>query len=149
MFWLPLPLLGFPVWMVLTAQGWSLIYQFWLHTELVGRLGPLEAVMNTPSHHRVHHGKNIPYLDRNHAGIFIIWDRLFGTFAPEQEHVRYGLTKDITSFNPVIIGTHELVAITRDVVRAPTLAAKLGYLFAPPGWSHDGTSKTARELQRT
>jgi sterol desaturase/sphingolipid hydroxylase (fatty acid hydroxylase superfamily) len=147
-FWLPLPLIGFPVWMVLTAQAWSLIYQFWLHTELVGRLGPLEAVMNTPSHHRVHHGKNIAYLDKNHAGIFIIWDKLFGTFAPEVEPVRYGLTKDIRSFNPAVIGTHEIVAIAHDVARAPTLHARLGYLFAPPGWSHDGSSKTARELQR-
>ena len=91
-FWAPLPLLGFPVWMVLLAQSWSLLYQFWIHTEAVDRLGPLEWFMNTPSHHRVHHAKNAGYLDKNHGGIFILWDRLFGTFAPETEPVVYGLT---------------------------------------------------------
>jgi sterol desaturase/sphingolipid hydroxylase (fatty acid hydroxylase superfamily) len=146
-FWAPLALVGFPPWMILTAQAWSLIYQFWLHTEAVDRLGPLEYFMNTPSHHRVHHGKNVPYLDRNHGGILIIWDRLFGTFAPEAERVVYGLTKDITSFNPLVIGFHEFGSIGRDVARAPGIKAKLGYLLAPPGWSHDGSSETARQLQ--
>ena len=83
-FWAPLALLGFPPWMILTAQAWSLLYQFWLHTEAIDRLGPLEWILNTPSHHRVHHGKNVPYLDKNHGGILIIWDRLFGTFAREE-----------------------------------------------------------------
>jgi sterol desaturase/sphingolipid hydroxylase (fatty acid hydroxylase superfamily) len=147
-FWAPLPLLGFPPWMILTAQAWSLLYQFWLHTEAIDRLGVLEEVMNTPSHHRVHHGKNVPYLDKNHGGIFIIWDRLFGTFAREEVAVVYGLTKDIESFNPLVIGFHEFGAIGRDVARAPTIAAKLGYIFAPPGWSHDGSTKTATQLQR-
>jgi sterol desaturase/sphingolipid hydroxylase (fatty acid hydroxylase superfamily) len=146
-FWTPLPLLGFPPWMVLTAQAWSLLYQFWLHTESIDRLGPLELVMNTPSHHRVHHGKNVAYLDRNHAGIFIIWDKLFGTFEPEREKVVYGLTKDITTFHPLRIGFHELAAIGRDVRRAPTTRARLGYLLAPPGWSHDGSTHTARQLR--
>jgi sterol desaturase/sphingolipid hydroxylase (fatty acid hydroxylase superfamily) len=147
-FWMPLPLLGFAPWMVLTAQAWSLIYQFWLHTEAVDRIGPLEWVLNTPSHHRVHHGKNVAYLDKNHGGILIIWDRLFGTFAPEREPVVYGLTTDITTYNPLRIGFHEVAALGRDVARAPTLRAKLGYLFAPPGWSPDGSTKTARQLQR-
>jgi sterol desaturase/sphingolipid hydroxylase (fatty acid hydroxylase superfamily) len=147
-FWAPLPLIGFPPWMVLTAQAWSLFYQFWIHTEAIDRLGPLEWFMNTPSHHRVHHGKNVPYLDKNHGGVFIIWDRLFGTFAPEIERVVYGLTKDIQTFNPLRIGFHEFAAIGRDVVRAPGLGAKLGYLLAPPGWSHDGSSLTATQLQR-
>ena len=146
-FWTPLALVGFPPWMVLTAQAWSLLYQFWLHTEAVGRLGPLEWVMNTPSHHRVHHGKNVRYLDRNHAGIFIIWDRMFGTFELETEKVIYGLTKDIHTFNPLRIGFHEVAAIARDVARAPTLGAKLGYVFAPPGWSHDGSTQTATQLR--
>jgi sterol desaturase/sphingolipid hydroxylase (fatty acid hydroxylase superfamily) len=147
-FWAPLPLLGFPVWMILTAQAWSLVYQFWLHTEVVDRLGPLEWFMNTPSHHRVHHGKNVAYLDKNHGGIFIIWDRLFGTFAPEVEPVNYGLTKDIESFHLAHITFHEVGALRRDVARAPGLAAKLGYLLAPPGWSHDGSTQTATQLQR-
>jgi sterol desaturase/sphingolipid hydroxylase (fatty acid hydroxylase superfamily) len=147
-FWAPLALVGFPPWMILTAQAWSLLYQFWLHTEAIDRLGPLEWFMNTPSHHRVHHGKNVAYLDKNHGGIFIIWDRLFGTFAREDEKVRYGLTKDIETFNPLRIGFHEFAAIGRDVARAPTLAAKLGYALAPPGWSHDGSTQTATQLQR-
>lgn len=149
LFWAPLPLLGFRPEAVLLAQGWSLLYQFWLHTEAVDRLGPLEWFLNTPSHHRVHHGKNLPYLDKNHGGILIIWDRLFGTFAPETEHVVYGLTKDIQTRNPLRIGFHEFAAIGRDVARAPGLAAKLGYLFAPPGWSHDGSTQTATQLQRS
>jgi sterol desaturase/sphingolipid hydroxylase (fatty acid hydroxylase superfamily) len=147
LFWTPLCLLGYPPWMVLTAQAWSLLYQFWIHTESIDRLGPLEWIMNTPSHHRVHHGKNVRYLDRNHAGIFIIWDRLFGTFEPEGERVVYGLTKDIATYNPLRIGFHEVAAIARDVRHAPTLRAKLGYVLAPPGWSHDGSTRTARELQ--
>lgn len=147
MFWWALPLVGYPPWMVLTAQAWSLLYQFWLHTEAIDRLGPLEWVMNTPSHHRVHHGKNVRYLDRNHAGIFIIWDRMFGTFEAEAEPVVYGLTKDINTFNPMRIALHEVAAIARDVARAPDLHAKLAYMFAPPGWSHDGSSQTAGELR--
>jgi sterol desaturase/sphingolipid hydroxylase (fatty acid hydroxylase superfamily) len=147
-FWAPLALLGYPPWMILTAQAWSLLYQFWLHTEAIDRLGPLEWFLNTPSHHRVHHGKQLQYLDRNHGGIFIVYDRLYGTFEPEGERVVYGLTKDIDSFNPAVIAFHELAAIARDLDRAPTLRAKLGYALAPPGWSHDGSTLTARQLQR-
>ena len=147
-FWAPLALLGYPPWMILTAQAWSLLYQFWLHTESIDRIGPLEWILNSPSHHRVHHGKNVRYLDRNHGGIFIVWDRLFGTFEVESEPVIYGLTKDIKTFNLIQIGFHEVAAIARDVRRAPGLRAKLGYMFAPPGWSHDGSTQTARELQK-
>jgi sterol desaturase/sphingolipid hydroxylase (fatty acid hydroxylase superfamily) len=146
-FWAPLLLVGFPPWMVMTAQAWSLLYQFWLHTEAIDRLGPLEWFMNTPSHHRVHHGTNVEYLDRNHGGIFIVWDRLFGTFEREQARVRYGLTTDVGTFHPLRIAVHEIAAIARDVARAPTLRAKLGYVLAPPGWSHDGSSRTARDLR--
>ncbi|MBX3162259.1 MAG: sterol desaturase family protein [Deltaproteobacteria bacterium] len=147
-FWAPLPLLGFPPWMVLTAQAWSLLYQFGLHTEAVDRLGPLEWIFNTPSHHRVHHGKNVLYLDKNHGGILIVWDRLFGTFAREDERVVYGLTTDLHTFHPLRIGFHEIAAIARDVARAPSVSAALGYVLAPPGWSHDGSTKTATQLQR-
>jgi alkylglycerol monooxygenase len=114
-FWLPLPLLGFHPLMVLSAQGISLLYQFWIHTQTVTRLGPLEWVMNTPSHHRVHHGSNPQYLDRNYGGIFIVWDRLFGTFEPEREPVRYGLVKNIDSFNPLKIAFHEWLDMVREV----------------------------------
>jgi sterol desaturase/sphingolipid hydroxylase (fatty acid hydroxylase superfamily) len=147
LFWVPLALVGFPPVMILTAQAWSLLYQFWIHTEAVDRLGPLEWIMNTPSHHRVHHGANLEYLDRNHAGIFILWDRWFGTYARETDRVVYGLTKNVRTFNLARVGFHDVVAMVADVQRAPTLRAKLGYIFAPPGWSHDGSSQTARELR--
>jgi sterol desaturase/sphingolipid hydroxylase (fatty acid hydroxylase superfamily) len=151
-FWLPLALVGFPPAMILTAEAISLIYQFWIHTEAVRRLPqPLEWLLNTPSHHRVHHGKNVRYLDRNHGGVLIIWDRLFGTFAAEDERdpVRYGLTHDITSFNPLWIAVHDFAAIGSDLRRAPSLSARLGYLFAPPGWSPDGSSLTASQLRKS
>jgi sterol desaturase/sphingolipid hydroxylase (fatty acid hydroxylase superfamily) len=146
-FWMPLVLVGFSPAMVMTAQAWSLLYQFGLHTEAIRSLGPLEAVFNTPSHHRVHHGTNVQYLDRNHAGIFIIWDKLFGTFEPERAKVVYGLTTNIDTYNPVRVAFHEWRALGRDVIRARTFRDKLGYLLRPPGWSPDGSTRTARELQ--
>jgi sterol desaturase/sphingolipid hydroxylase (fatty acid hydroxylase superfamily) len=134
-FWLWMPLVGFPVWMVLLAQSWSLIYQFWIHTERVRRLPrPLEAILNTPSHHRVHHGSNEVYLDRNYGGILIIWDRLFRSFEPEGERVRYGLTKNIRTFNPVRVAFHEYVAMWHDFRLARGLRDKLGVVFRGPGW---------------
>lgn len=146
-FWVPLALLGFQPWMILTQQALSLIYQFWLHTELIGRLGPLEWILNTPSHHRVHHGRNVEYLDRNYGGILIIWDRLFGTFEPERTPVDYGLTKNLTRFGPLHVGFHEWGAMLRDVWRAHGWREALGYVLRPPGWSPDGTTRTAREMQ--
>ena len=140
-FWLPVPLLGFAPWMVLTMQAISLLYQFGLHTEAVGRLGPLEAILNTPSHHRVHHGSNVAYLDKNHGGILIIWDRLFGTFAPEREVVRYGLTTNVRSFNLLVIAFHEYAAIARDVRRAGSLRDALKYIFAGPGWKPEAIGR--------
>jgi sterol desaturase/sphingolipid hydroxylase (fatty acid hydroxylase superfamily) len=135
-FWLPLPLLGFPVWMILLAQSWSLIYQFGLHTERIGRLPrPLEAVLNTPSHHRVHHGANEQYLDRNYGGILIGWDRLFGTYEPEDERVRYGLTTNLETFNPVRVAFHEYVALARDLRRTRSWRARAGMLWHGPGWT--------------
>ena len=95
---------------------------------------PLEAILNTPSHHRVHHGSNEQYLDRNYGGILIVWDRLFGTFEPEGERVRYGLTKNIRTFNPVRVAFHEYVAIARDLRRARGWRTKLGVVFRGPGW---------------
>ncbi len=146
-FYAPLALIGFDPAMMITASALNLLYQFWVHTQLIDRLGPLEWVMNTPSHHRVHHGANVEYLDRNYAGIFILWDRLFGTFEPEVAPVRYGLTKNITSFNPVHVAFHEWVAVFRDAWRAPDFGTALHYLFARPGWSPDGSTLTAPELR--
>ncbi len=147
-FWAPLPLLGFAPVQILTAQAISLVYQFWIHTEHIGRLGPLEWVLNTPSHHRVHHGRNVEYLDKNYGGIFIVWDRLFGTFAPERAAVDYGLTRNLTTFHPIAIAFHEWSAMLRDAWRARSARDRLGYLLAPPGWSPDGSTRTARQLQR-
>lgn len=132
-FWAPLPLLGFSPAMVLIAQSWSLLYQFWLHTEAVGKLGPLEWVLNTPSHHRVHHGTNPEYLDKNHGGIFIIWDRLFGTFAEERERVVYGITKNLESFSPITIAVHELRAMGRDLVASRSPREAWRAVFGRPG----------------
>jgi sterol desaturase/sphingolipid hydroxylase (fatty acid hydroxylase superfamily) len=134
-FWLWMPLVGFAPWMVLLAQSWSLIYQFGLHTERIGRLPwPLELVLNTPSHHRVHHGANEQYLDRNYAGILIVWDRLFGSFEPEGERVRYGLTTNIETFHPVRVAFHEYIALWHDVRRAATWRERFGHMWHGPGW---------------
>lgn len=134
-FWLPLALAGFPPWMILLAQSWSLIYQFWIHTERVRRLpAPLEAVLNTPSHHRVHHGSNQQYLDKNYGGILIIWDRMFGTYEPEGERVRYGLTKNLETHNPFRVAFHEYVALWHDIRRSPGLRTKLALVFRGPGY---------------
>lgn len=144
-FWLWLPLVGFPPLAVLLLSTLSLIYQFGLHTEAVGR-GPrwAEFVFNTPSHHRVHHAVNPRYLDRNYAGTFIVWDRMFGTFAPEvdDEPIRYGIVKQLGSFNLLWNVFHEWVGIARDVWRAPW-RHKFSYLWREPGWSHDGSRETS------
>jgi len=133
--WLPLPLLGVPPWMVFTGFSISLVYQFFVHTERIGRLpGPVEFVFNTPSHHRVHHGSDAEYLDRNYGGILIIWDRLFGTFRPETHRPTYGLTTPVTSHNPFWLQAHEYVAIWRDLRGATNWRERLGYAFGPPGW---------------
>lgn len=145
-FWLWMPAVGFEPWMVLLAQAWSLIYQFWIHTERIRKLPrPLEAVLNTPSHHRVHHGSNDVYLDKNYGGILIIWDKLFGTYVPEGERVRYGLTKNIGTFNPVRAAFHEYVAMWHDMKRTRGLRAKLGVLYHGPGWTPPGLGAAEME----
>jgi len=134
-FWLPLPLLGVPPALVFLGFSISLVYQFFVHTERVDRLWrPVELVFNTPSHHRVHHGSDPEYLDRNYGGILIVWDRLFGSFQPELHRPTYGLTTPVGTANILRLQTHEYAAIVRDVRRAPTLRDKLGYVFGPPGW---------------
>ncbi|HEX8102851.1 MAG TPA: sterol desaturase family protein [Solirubrobacteraceae bacterium] len=134
-FWLPLPLLGFPPWMVLLAQSWSLIYQFWLHTERIQKLPRwFERTFNTPSHHRVHHGSNQRYLDKNYGGILIVWDRLFGTWEPETERVRYGLTKQLRSFKPLHVAFHEYQALWQDLRAARGFTTRAQVLLRGPGW---------------
>jgi sterol desaturase/sphingolipid hydroxylase (fatty acid hydroxylase superfamily) len=146
-FWLGLPLLGFHPAMIAIVQAISLIYQFWLHTELIGRLGPFEWLFNTPSHHRVHHGRNVEYLDRNYGGVLILWDRLFGSFEPEAAPVDYGLTKNIETFHPLKVAFHEWMALARDVFAARSWRERLSHLLQPPGWSPDGSTHTARQLR--
>jgi sterol desaturase/sphingolipid hydroxylase (fatty acid hydroxylase superfamily) len=137
-FWLPLAFLGFSPWMILLQQSVSLLYQFFIHTERVGKLWrPIEFVLNTASHHRVHHGSNDQYLDTNYGGILIIWDRLFGSFRPESERVVYGLTKNIKTFNPLRVATHEYTAIWQDMRAAKTWKHRFGHAFRGPGWSPD------------
>ena len=139
-YWLPLAFLGFSPWMILLQQSVSLLYQFFLHTERVDRLWrPVEQVFNTPSHHRVHHGANAQYLDRNYGGILIVWDRLFGSFEAEGDRVVYGLTKNIETFNPVRVATHEYAAIWGDLRRAASWRDRMGYLFRGPGWRPEAT----------
>ncbi len=134
-FWAPIALLGYKPYMIFTMQAVSLMYQFWIHTERIGKLPrPIEYVFNTPSHHRVHHGANDIYLDRNYGGILIIWDRLFGTFQGEEEQVRYGLTKNIRTFRPFRVAFHEYQAMWRDVRRADNWHDRFGYVFGGPAW---------------
>jgi sterol desaturase/sphingolipid hydroxylase (fatty acid hydroxylase superfamily) len=150
LFWLPLPLLGFDPLMIFTMMSLNLFYQFWLHTELVQKLPEwYEAVFNTPSHHRVHHASNIRYLDCNHAGVLIVWDKLLGTFSREVdgEPPVYGLTRNLTSLNPFHVATHEYASIFADVKRASEFKDKLSYIFKAPGWSHDSEDKRAKVLR--
>ena len=134
-FYVPLAAIGIPPWMIFLEQSVSLIYQFWIHTERIGKLPRwFEFVWNTPSHHRVHHGSNPAYLDRNYGGILIIWDRLFGSFEPEGERVRYGLTKNLSTYNPLRVAFHEYAAIWADMVAATRLRDRLAHLTRGPGW---------------
>ena len=136
--------------MVLTAISTNLFYQFWVHTPAISKLPkPVEWLFNTPSHHRVHHASNPVYLDRNHGGILIIWDRLFGTFQPElpNEPPVYGLTSNLPNSNAWIALTHEYQALWRDVKRSPSWRVRWNYLVGPPGWSHDGKDNSARALR--
>jgi sterol desaturase/sphingolipid hydroxylase (fatty acid hydroxylase superfamily) len=145
--WIWMPLLGFHPLMILTMMQLNLIYQFWIHTETIGRLGFFEKVFNTPSHHRVHHGSNVAYLDRNYGGILIIWDRLFNTFKEEDEPVKFGITKNIHTYNLLKITFHELKAMVKDIRRSHKIGDKLRYLFLSPGWSHDGEDQRAEVLR--
>lgn len=147
----PLVLLGFHPALIVFVYGFNLLWQFWIHTETVGKLWrPIELVMNTPSHHRVHHATNPRYLDANFAGTLIIWDRIFGTFVPEldEDKPRYGIVKNLGTFNPLKVAFHEWIGLFRDAL-APGLSfrERLGYMFMPPGWSHDGSRKSSEELK--
>ncbi|MEE2566779.1 sterol desaturase family protein [Hyphobacterium marinum] len=143
-------LIGFPPGMVAFVGGLNLIYQFWIHTEAIGKMPRwFEAVMNTPSHHRVHHATNPRYLDRNYAGVFIVWDKMFGTFEEERadEACRYGIVRNLGTYNPLVISLHEWWGIAKDVAGSKSPKDALGYIFAPPGWSPDGSRLTSKKIK--
>jgi sterol desaturase/sphingolipid hydroxylase (fatty acid hydroxylase superfamily) len=148
-FYFPMALLGVPTHVYAATLSYSLLYQFWVHTELIGRLGPLERVLNTPSHHRVHHAVNPRYLDRNYGAILIVWDRLFGTFAEERERPVYGLTRPLTSFNPLIAQFYEWRVIAAKARALPRRRDRLLLWFRSPAWTPDGAPPPSEtEVQR-
>ncbi len=144
-FWIILPLTGFSAEVSMTAYLAVRLYQVLLHTEAVGKLGWLEYILSTPSHHRVHHGRNEEYLDKNYGGVTIIWDRLFGTFAEEQEKVDYGLVKQLDSHNLIWINAQEFVNLYNDIRSASRLTDKVCYLFKKPGWAPVDAETLANE----
>lgn len=132
-FWLPLVIIGFPPNMVVFVVLLNLGLQFFVHTQSVKTLGPIEWVFNTPSHHRVHHGRNPEYIDKNYAGVLIIWDKVFGTFEREKATVNYGITKPINSFNPIKVTFSEWADLITDATaKELTLRQRLSILFSPP-----------------
>ncbi len=141
----PLVLIGFHPTLIFITLALSLFYQVFLHTEVIGKLGPLEWIFNTPSHHRAHHGSNDQYLDKNYGGVLIIYDRLFGTFAEEKEKVVYGLTEPLWTNNPFKIGLAEWFAIGKDVAKAKSAKHAFFYMFGRPGWQP--SVKTTKQEQ--
>lgn len=151
LFYLPLALIGFNAYAFLAVKGINLIYQFWIHTEAIDKLPKwFEYIFNTPSHHRVHHGRNPKYIDRNHAGTLMIWDRMFGTFQAEEEKPTYGVTKPTNTWNPVWANVLPIVDMTNQVKSTPGFLNKLKVLFFKPGWqpAELGGYQTAPELDR-
>lgn len=148
-FSLPLALLGFETADFVLISAFNTLYQFWIHTETIGKLGWLEYVFNTPSHHRVHHGRNPKYIDKNHAGTLIIWDRLFGTFQEEEERPTYGITKPLNSWNAVWANVSHYQNMWTDLKQIPSLKDKAKYLFAKPGWlpGYLGGYRAAPEIE--
>ncbi len=152
LFYLPLAFMGFNTLSFLAIKGLNLIYQFWIHTEAIKKLPKwFEAIFNTPSHHRVHHGRNPKYIDRNHAGTLIIWDRMFGTFQPEEEKPTYGVTKPTNTWNPVWANILPVVDMSKQVIATPGFVNKLKVLFYKPGWQPEeqGGYQAAPEVDST
>lgn len=152
LYFIPVALSGFNALDIMFMYSLTQIYGILIHTQYIDKMGFLEYFMATPSHHRVHHASNIKYLDKNMGMVLIIWDKLFGTFQPElpdkeYEPIRYGLTKKLDDEGPVNIVFHEWNALFSDLKKPLPFITKLKYLFMPPGWSHDGSSKTSEELQ--
>lgn len=148
-FYIPLALIGYHPLDIYFIHSLLQIYGILVHTQFIGKLGFLEYILVTPNHHRVHHASEIPYLDKNIGMTFIWWDKWFGTFAeaPANASMQYGLTTPLKDRGPINIVTHEWKSLWSDVRKAPTWQAKLGYIFNPPGWSHDGSKMTSKQLQ--
>lgn len=148
-YFIPLSLVGFDPLDVMFMYAATQLYGILIHTKTVGKLGFLELFLSTPSHHRVHHASNVRYLDKNMGMVFIIWDRLFGTFEEEieGEEVIYGLTENLKSYNPMMMVFHEWLSILEDLKKQTSIKNKLMYVFGPPGWSHDGSKKTSKQLR--
>ena len=147
---LPIALLGFDPLHFVLVSAFNTLYQFWIHTETIGKMGWFEYIFNTPSHHRVHHGRNPKYIDKNHAGSLIIWDKMFGTFQPEEEKPTYGITKPINSWNPVFANISHYVEMSKDMKRIPSWSDKIKYMFMKPGWlpASLGGYRAAPEVDR-
>lgn len=149
-YFIPLSFFGFKGIDIMFAYSATQIFGILVHTQTIHKLGFLEYIIVTPSHHRVHHGSNVRYLDKNMGMFLIIWDKLFGTFQAEEENdpVKYGLTKNIETYNPLTMVFHEWRSIVSDLRKKVPLKAKFMYVFGPPGWSHDGSTKTSSQLRR-
>lgn len=148
LYFIPMVLLGFKAIDIFFVYSVTQLYGVFIHTQYIKKLGPLEYIFATPSHHRVHHGANVKYLDRNMGMFLIFWDKLFGTFQLEEEEVKYGLTTNLNSHDPRQVIFHEFKSIWKDVKSAPNWKSKWMYVFGPPGWSHDGSRKTSRQLRK-
>ncbi len=148
-YFIPLSLCGFKGIDIMFMYAATQIFGILVHTQAINKMGILEYVIVTPSHHRVHHGSNVKYLDKNMGMLLIIWDKLFGTFQAEEENekVKYGLTTNIKTYNHLKMVFHEWKNIFKDIRKGPTLKDKLLYVFGPPGWSHDGSTKTSSQLR--
>lgn len=141
----PVPLLGFDPMMILVCYQATVIYQFWIHTELIGKLGWIEWIFVTPSNHRVHHAVNPQYINKNFGAVLIIWDRMFGTYEPEAEKPVYGITRQLNSYNPFVITFHEFADLVRDIRKTKNWKHRWNYLFKQPGWQ----PKTELHVQST
>jgi sterol desaturase/sphingolipid hydroxylase (fatty acid hydroxylase superfamily) len=138
LWFVPLAFAGFSAKLILLCYGFNLIYQFFIHTEVVYKFPRwIELIFNTPSHHRVHHGTNAEYIDRNYGGVLIVWDRMFGSFVEEKAPVEYGILHPVHSYNPLYLAFHLWADIRRDVLRPSSLWIKLKMIFAPPGWPEE------------
>ncbi len=148
-FYFPLAILGFDPVMLILASGLNLLYQFWIHTEVINKMGFLELFMNTPSHHRVHHGRNPKYIDKNHGGTFIIFDKWFGTFQEEEETPTYGITTPVKSWNPFWVNVAHYATMKEEIKQLKSLNDKLKYLFNKPGWlpSYLGGYRAPKEIE--